>query len=123
MNKVLRLLDSVDACRVGCAFAVLGVHAWLSLKPSLFLAEFHAPSCQVLCMGSLQLLEALVPVFGVGKSEGFALEPLMKFAACGFGSAKEDVRAAAVRITTLASSNPNNYPPSWAHMPVKHLHP
>ncbi len=50
----------------------------------------------------MQLLEALLPEFGVGRSEGFALEPLMKFAASGFGSAKEDVRAAAVRITTLA---------------------
>lgn len=55
------------------------------------------------CPNRLQLLEALIPVFGIGKGDGFGLEPLMKFVGATLGNANADVRAAAMRITVLVS--------------------
>ena len=57
-----------------------------------------AASCDCRCA---QLLEGLVPVFGVGKAEGFTLEPLMKWVGEAFGNSNADVRQAAVRVTLL----------------------
>lgn len=51
----------------------------------------------------LQLLEVLIPVFGVGKGDSFSLEPLMKFLGATLGNANADVRAAATRVTVLVS--------------------
>ena len=49
----------------------------------------------------LTLLEALIPVFGVGKGDGFSLEQLMQFVGKAFGNSNADVRAAATRVTIL----------------------
>lgn len=48
-----------------------------------------------------QLLEVLIPLMGVGKSEGFPLDALMGFVGACFGSANAEVRAAAIRVTML----------------------
>lgn len=53
--------------------------------------------------GRLQLLEVLIPVFGIGKGDSFSLEPLMKFVGTTLGNANADVRAAATRVTVLVS--------------------
>lgn len=55
------------------------------------------------CLNRLQLLEALIPVFGIGKGDGFGLEPLMKFVGATLGNANAEVRAAATRITVMVS--------------------
>ena len=47
------------------------------------------------------MLEALIPVFGVGKGDGFSLEQLMQFVGKAFGNSNADVRAAATRVTVL----------------------
>ena len=54
----------------------------------------------------LSLLEVLIPVFGVGKGDGFSLEQLMHFVGKAFGNSNADVRAAATRVTTLVGSSP-----------------
>ncbi len=53
----------------------------------------------------LQLLEVLIPGFGVGKGDSFSLEPLMKFLGATLGNANADVRAAATRVTVLVSKD------------------
>ena len=55
--------------------------------------------------GRLQLLEVLIPVFGIGKGDSFSLEPLMKFVGTTLGNANADVRAAATRVTVLVSQS------------------
>ncbi len=63
-----------------------------------------------ICLNRLQLLEALIPVFGIGKGDGgFGLEPLMKFVGASLGNANADVRAAATHITVLVSLLPSRY--------------
>ena len=63
------------------------------------------------CLNRLQLLEALIPVFGIGKGDGgFGLEPLMKFVGATLGNANADVRAAATRITVLVNLLPSRFP-------------
>ena len=51
-----------------------------------------------------QLLEVLIPIMGVAKSEGFPLDALMGFVGACFGNANAEVRAAAVRVTILVRS-------------------
>ena len=53
------------------------------------------------CCCRLSLLEVLIPVFGVGKGDGFSLDQLMHFVGKAFGNSNADVRAAATRVTTL----------------------
>lgn len=47
------------------------------------------------------MLEALIPVFGVGKGDSFSLDQLMHFVGKAFGNSNADARAAATRVTTL----------------------
>ncbi|BDA42164.1 Centrosomal protein of 104 kDa [Coccomyxa sp. Obi] len=77
--------------------------AALSSLASLFLKPEKATQWKRV-LGRLQLLEALIPVFGIGKGDGFSLEPLMKFVGATLGNANADVRAAATRITVLVHS-------------------
>ncbi|EIE20654.1 hypothetical protein COCSUDRAFT_30401 [Coccomyxa subellipsoidea C-169] len=72
--------------------------AGLSALVSLFLKPEKATQWKRV-LGRLQLLEVLIPVFGVGKGDSFSLEPLMKFLGATLGNANADVRAAATRIT------------------------
>lgn len=69
---------------------------------ALSLARHCIKTCfkpAILCR--LSLLEALIPVFGVGKGDGFGLEQLMQFVGKAFSNSNADVRAAATRVTTL----------------------
>lgn len=54
-------------------------------------------------LARLQLLAALLPIWGVAGSsgEGLPLEGLMKLAGAAFGHANADVRAAAIHLTVL----------------------
>ncbi|DBB10866.1 TPA: hypothetical protein ACH3X3_007335 [Trebouxia sp. C0006] len=56
--------------------------------------------------GRLQLINSLVPLFGVSKGSegGFQLEPLMKFVGSAFTSANAEVRSQAVKVTLLLYS-------------------
>ncbi len=56
--------------------------------------------------GRLQLINSLVPLFGVSKGSegGFQLDPLMKFVGSAFTSATADVRSQAVKVTLLLYS-------------------
>lgn len=60
--------------------------------------QYNRPVC---CCCRLSLLEVLIPVFGVGKGDGFSLDQLMHFVGKAFGNSNADVRAAATRVTTL----------------------
>jgi len=56
--------------------------------------------------GRLQLINSLVPLFGVNKGSegGFQLEPVMKFVGSAFTSANAEVRSQAVKVTLLLYS-------------------
>ena len=60
--------------------------------------------------GRLQLINSLVPLFGVSKGSegGFQLEPVMKFVGSAFTSANAEVRSQAVKVTLLLYSKVRN---------------
>ncbi|KAK9901713.1 hypothetical protein WJX75_009833 [Coccomyxa subellipsoidea] len=77
--------------------------AGLSAQANLFVKPEKATQWKRV-LGRLQLLEVLIPVFGIGKGDSFSLEPLMKFVGTTLGNANADVRAAATRVTVLVHS-------------------
>ncbi|CAL5219862.1 g1780 [Coccomyxa viridis] len=59
-------------------------------------------------LGRLTLLEALIPLFGVGKGDGYGVEQLMQFVGKAFSNSNADVRAAATRVTVLVHGKIGN---------------
>lgn len=97
-------------CRDSSTDAVLWLAHRQDVNMSGMLAAFTRPvknqNAWRPVYGRLQLVNSLVPLFGVSKGSegGFQLEPLMKFVGSAFTSANAEVRSQAVKVTLLLYS-------------------
>ncbi len=107
MNGIMK---SLHFCRDSSTDTVLWLAHRQDVNMSGMLAAFTRPvknqNAWRPVFGRLQLINSLVPLFGVSKGSegGFQLEPLMKFVGSAFTSANAEVRSQAVKVTLLLYS-------------------
>ncbi len=107
MNGIMK---SLHFCRDSSTDTVLWLAHRQDVNMSGMLAAFTRPvknqNAWRPVYGRLQLINSLVPLFGVSKGSegGFQLEPLMKFVGSAFTSANAEVRSQAVKVTLLLYS-------------------
>lgn len=104
------LMKGLHVCRDSSTDTVLWLAHRQDVNMSGMLAAFTRPvknqNAWRPVYGRLQLINSLVPLFGVSKGSegGFQLEPLMKFVGSAFTSANAEVRSQAVKVTLLLYS-------------------
>ncbi len=104
------IMKSLHVCRDSSTDTVLWLAHRQDVNMSGMLAAFTRPvknqNAWRPVFGRLQLINSLVPLFGVSKGSegGFQLEPLMKFVGSAFTSANAEVRSQAVKVTLLLYS-------------------
>ena len=107
MNGIVK---GLHVCRDSSTDTVLWLAHRQDVNMSGMLAAFTRPvknqNAWRPVYGRLQLINSLVPRFGVSKGSegGFQLEPLMKFVGSAFTSANAEVRSQAVKVTLLLYS-------------------
>lgn len=107
MNGIVK---GLHVCRDSSTDTVLWLAHRQDVNMSGMLAAFTRPvknqNAWRPVYGRLQLINSLVPLFGVSKGSegGFQLEPLMKFVGSAFTSANAEVRSQAVKVTLLLYS-------------------
>lgn len=103
-------MSGLHVCRDSSTDTVLWLAHRQDVNMSGMLAAFTRPvknqNAWRPVFGRLQLINSLVPLFGVSKGSegGFQLEPLMKFVGSAFTSANAEVRSQAVKVTLLLYS-------------------